>query len=253
MKTAFIISSTINVDNQYPLTYSSVRSYFSAEERLRQTQFTINSIAQATKEEDTTIYLLDSSPNWGEYLQQLIYQKNLRFISVAFDWPEVYDITRSHANKTRCESLMMSNFLNKHSKELEEFDYVFKMSGRYFINSSFNMNIIENNPDKIFYKKYLEHEWQDHWGYEMVDQRGLQGDNKLRQYCSVLFGWGKKYQKNFADLYTAMASITDRPNMQHYDIETLGYFLTRPWAHDIIETDWIVNGWHGPDGKFVRY
>jgi hypothetical protein len=253
MKTAFIISSTINVDNQYPLTYNPVRSYFTAEERFRQTLFTINSIDQATNAEDTTIYLLDSSPDWGQYLQRVLFQKNLKFISVAFDWPNEYEAIKSHPNKTHCESLMMSCFLNKHAKELEQFDYIFKMSGRYYVNSSFDIGIIENNPDKILYKKYREHDWQDHWGYEMVDMRDEQGDNKLRQYCSVIFGWGKKYQKSFADMYTAMASITDRPDMRHYDIETLGYFLTRPWAEDIIETDWIVHGWHGPDGMFVRY
>lgn len=253
MKTAFIITSTINCDNQFPLTYSPVRTFFDAEERFRQTLYTINSIDQATDAKDTVIYLLDSSPNWGEYLHRVLFQKNLRFISVAFDFPQEYEVIKSHPNKTRCESLMMSCFLNKHAKELEEFDYVFKISGRYFINSSFDINIINNNENKIFYKKHLEHDWQEHWGYNMVDRRALQGDNKLRQYCSVVFGWGKKYQKNFADLYTAMASITERKEMYHYDIETLGYYLTRPWAEDIIETDWIVHGWHGPDGKFVRY
>lgn len=253
MKTAFIISSTINVDNSYPLTYSPVRSYFSAEERMRQTLFTINSIDQATKREDTVIYLVDSSPDWGNYIRSFLHYPNLKFISFDFDHPELSKIVATHPNKTRCESLVMGTILNRFSKELEEFDYVFKVSGRYFIDSSFDISIIENNPDKIFYKKYLEHEWQDYWGYDMVDRRAIQGDNKLRQYCSVLFGWGRKYQKAFADIYTTMASMLDQPHMHQYDIETLGYYLTRPYEQDIIETNWTVNGWHGPDGKFVRY
>ena len=253
MKTAFIITSTINADNKFPLTYSPTRSYFSAEERLRQTIFTVNSIDQATNRDDTVIYLVDSSPDWGNYIRSFLHQPNLKFISFDFDHPEINQIVNTHPNKTRCESLIMSTILNRFKKELEEFDYVFKVSGRYFVDSSFDINILENNPDKIFYKKYSEHDWQDHWGYDMVDRRSIQGDNKLRQYCSVLFGWGKKYQTQFADMYTTMASMLSQSHMHQYDIETLGYYFTRPYEADIIETDWIVNGWHGADGKYVRY
>ena len=253
MKTAFIITSTINADNKYPLTYSAKRSYFSAEERLRQTLFTVNSIDQATNRDDTVIYLIDSSPDWGNYIGNFLHQPNLKFISVDFDHPEISKIVNTHPNKTRCESLIMSTILNRFKKELEEFDYVFKISGRYFVDSSFDISVLENNPDKIFYKKYSEHEWQDYWGYDMVDRRSIQGDNYLRQYCSVLFGWGKKYQTQFADMYTTMASILSQPQMHQYDIETLGYYFTRPYEADIIETDWMVNGWHGADGRYVRY
>jgi hypothetical protein len=55
MKTAFIITSAINVSNDHPLTYSKTRSHFNADERCRQTIFSVNSILQATKGMDTEI------------------------------------------------------------------------------------------------------------------------------------------------------------------------------------------------------
>lgn len=253
MKTAFIITSAINVSNDYPLTYSKTRSHFGAEERCRQTIFTVNSILQATKGMDTDIWIVDISEDWGNYIGNFMFYPNVKFISFAHDFPEHIKDVLTHPNKSRCECTILSQFLKKHKQKFSEYDYVFKMSGRYFFDGSFDINIIKDNPDKILYKKYIEFEWQDSWGYEFVDRRADQGNNKLRQYSSVLFGWGKKHQPYFLDMFTSVSYMLDRPNMYHYDIETLGYFFSRQYADDIIETDWIVSGWDGASGRFVRY
>jgi hypothetical protein len=49
-----------------------------------------------------------------------------------------------------------------------------------------------------------------------------------------------------------MSEDLSQPNKQHYDIETLLYFYTRPYTKDIIETNWTVYGWLAPTGQFVR-
>jgi len=253
MKKAFIITSAIEINNNNPLTYSTVRSYFSNEERLRQTIMTVAALDSASNS-DTTIYLLDTSENWQQYRDQLAYQKNLKFISIKEEFPEIFETVTTHPQKSYCECLSMSTFMRKYQKELFENDYIFKISGRYFIDSTFDTVLFNKyNTDKIFYKQPIKWDWKDNWQYSLVDRRQEQGDNNLCQYSSVLFGWGKKHHKNFLDLWSGMAAMLVLPHMYHYDIETLVYYLTRPFERDIIETDWTVYGWLGPTGEFTRY
>lgn len=253
MKKAFIVTSVIEVNNDYPLTYNSVRSYFSNEERFRHTVMTIAALDQVS-DADTTIYVLDTSDHWQFYKDQLSYQKNLKFISIKEEFPEILETVKTHRQKSYCECLMISSFMQKYQAELFENDYIFKMSGRYFIDGSFEPELFNKyHTDRIFFKKHIQWEWKDNWFYSLVDRRKEQGDNYLRQYSSVLFGWGKEHHKHFMDIWLGMTSILSLPNMAHYDVETLLHYLTRPFEKDIIETDWTVYGWLGPNGQFTRY
>jgi hypothetical protein len=254
MKKAFIISSAIEVDNSHPLTYSSVRSHFSNEERFRHTVMTIAALDHVSDSE-TTIYILDTSDNWQFYRDQLSYQKNLKFISVKEEFPDIIETVKTHRQKSYCECLMISSFMKKYQAELFENDYIFKMSGRYFIDGSFKPDLLLNkyHTDNIFFKEHIQWEWKDSWFYSLVDRRKEQRDNYLRQYSSVFFGWGKKHHKHFMDIWLAMTAMLALPNMAHYDVETLLHYLTRTFEQDIIETDWKVYGWLGPSGHFVRY
>jgi hypothetical protein len=253
MKKAFIVTSAIEVNNNNPLTYSAVRSYFSNEERFRQTVATIVTL-DLLSDSETTIYLLDSSENWEQYRDQLLYQRNLKFISVKSEFPEIYETVTTHPQKSYCESLLVSTFMVKYQKELFENDYILKMSGRYLIDRSFDPVLLNKyNTDKIFFKQPIKWDWRDSWCYSLVDRRQDQGDNNLCQYSSVIFGWGKQHHKHFMDLWLGMAAMLVLPHMSHYDIETLSYYLTRPFEKDIIETDWTVYGWLGTTGHFTRY
>ena len=131
---------------------------------------------------------------------------------------------------------------------------MFKMSGRYLLDRHFDISLFnEENKNKIFYKKPLEWEWSDTWGYSMVDIRKETGDNKLRQYSSVIVGWSKPYFEKYTNMFTTVAAMLSQPTMYHYDVETLSYYFSRPYAEDIIETNWVVYGWLGINGQFVRY
>jgi hypothetical protein len=253
MKKAFIVTSAINVSNDYPLTYSATRTHFTAEERVRQTLFTVNSIVLTTDPKDTTIYVVDISENWGDYIGQFLHFPNVKFLAVAHDWPAIHKEVTTHPNKSRCEALILSTFVRHYKKELAEYDYIFKMSGRYYLDHTFDLSVLEQTPDKIFYKTHLEFDWNDWWHYELVDRRADQGDQKLYQYCSVIFAWGKKYQPYFLDFFTTLSYMLNQPSMHHYDIETLSYFFGQPFKEDIIETDWRVNGWDGTSGRYMRY
>jgi hypothetical protein len=252
MKKAFIVTSAIEVKSN-PLTYSPVRSYFSSEERFRQTVATIATL-DLVSDAETTIYLLDTSENWQQYKNQLLYQQNLKFISIKEEFPEIYEIVTTHPQKSYCECLFVSAFMGKYQTELFEYDYILKMSGRYLLDSSFDPVLLNKyNTDKIFFKQPIKWDWKDSWCYSLVDRRQEQGDNNLCQYSSVLFGWGKKHHKHFMDLWAGMAAMLVLPHMSHFDIETLVHYLTRSFERDIIETDWIVYGWLGPSGQFIRY
>jgi hypothetical protein len=87
----------------------------------------------------------------------------------------------------------------------------------------------------------------------MVDQREAQGNTKLYQYSSVLYGFGKDYLDRMLDIYRVISTFTNHPEGIKYDVETLLYFFTNQYRSDVIETDWKVYGWQGVDGTFLRY
>lgn len=253
MKKAFIITSLIDVDYQAPLTYSSTRSYFTADERLRQTLFTVTSL-DFVSDQDTVIFLVDASENCEQYKPYFIHQKNLVYISVKDQLPEIYHQVRTYPNKSYSECLILSTLMEKCNQILSQFDYIFKISGRYFLNSNCNFKLLtEDNLDKLFFKQAWEWEYQDMWGYQMVDLRRLQQNNKLYQYPTTIYGWGKhKYSLMLVLQKTVVEFLSDENNL-HYDIETLSYYYTRPYANDVINIDWTICGFDGVSGTVRRY
>lgn len=252
MKKAFLVTSSIDVDNSYPLTYTKTRTFFSPEERLRQTVMTMTCL-DLVSDQDTEIYVLDNSEN-TEYRHQFAWGPNIKFISIKEEFPEIHQTLRTHPHKSYCECKMLTTFLRERRQQLEHVDYFIKLSGRYFTDSRFNISIFnENNLDKMFYKKPLKFEWHDSWGYSLIDRRKEQGDNKLRQYCTVLYGWGRERHGNMMDMLTALQTMCLRQEMYHMDVESLSYFFTRPFENQVIETDWLVYGWEGASGRFMRY
>jgi len=249
MKKAVILTSIVNPLINFPLTYNPRRSAFLADDRLYHTMITLESLNQLL-DSNTTIYLLELSANCVDYKDRLA-KSNVKFINVKEQFAEIYEEITTHANKSRCETLLMSEFLKKYQDELETYDVLIKTSGRYFTDRSFDTSVFSG--DKLFFKTPITYEWKDVWGYQYVDRRVNQGDNTLRQYSSVFFAWGKKYYQEYLNMFIEMSDILKQPNMQHYDIETLLYFLTRKFAENIVETNWTVYGWDGAGGNFVRY
>lgn len=256
MKKAIIITSILEVNNSYRLTYSEIRSFFNLEDRLRHTIFTVAALDHIA-DEDTTIFLIDASESQAAkaHIQySFAHQKNFVYIDANEEFTDTSNLIRTHSNKSHCEALLILSFLNKYRERLNEFDFFFKISGRYFFDSSFTLSLcVEKNKDKFFFKKPLKFEWIDGWKYEIFDRRDIQGDNKLHQYCSVLYGWSKSNHERMLDIYRVIAEFTDNTKTAYTDFETLLYFFTREYEKKIIETDWIVYGWDGTSGQFLRY
>jgi len=232
-------------------TYSKTRSIFDKEERFRQTFFTINSIKNTLP--DATIKIVDSSDDYREYMGFFSFFKNVEFIPLKEISYTVFEKVNTHLNKSYCESLLLNTFYKHFKKEIQSHDFVIKATGRYFYDNFNDALFIEENKDKIFFKKPLQFKWNDAWNYWMIDERTIQEDDMLRQYCTVLYGFGSSQLDKMIDINEASMSFIDSEEMYQYDIETLSYYLTRPFKDQLIETDWLVSGWDGASGKFMYY
>mgnify|MGYP003341374179 CR=1 FL=1 len=249
MNKVFVVGSSIETSNA-PLTYSPKRTVFSSEERFRQTIFTINSIRNSFP--DSKIMIVDSSNDYLEYYFLIKFFKNVEFIPLKELSAEAHQTVNSHPNKSLCESLLLNTYFRQYKKELKKYDYIIKGCGRYFYWDFNNDLFTPENADKIFFKKPLNFEWNNSWNYQFVDRRTSE-NNRLYQYCTVLYGFGSMHLDKFIDINEATIHLLKQPQMSHYDIETLSYFLTRPYRDLIIETDWKVCGWDGTSGRFMYY
>ena len=248
MKKAFIITSIIEVDNQYPLTYSATRSFFNSEDRLAQTLISISCLNTVINEGDT-IYILDASYQ-RSYNEQFKFQNNLKFIDVKEHFSDIHSEVTSHPHKSRCECLMLTAFMEKFKDELDSYDMIYKLSGRYFFES--NLPLPESQ-DHIFFKTAICFQWSDSWGLDFLDRRLEQQDNTLRQYSTVFFGWAKKFNADMLNIFKSIANTVVQPEKSNSDMETLIYFFTRRLEPYIIETDWSICGWNGTNGKYLKY
>ena len=250
MNKLFVVGSSIQTKNA-PLTYSKVRTVFSNEERFRQTIFTVNSIRAAFP--TSKIVLVDSSEEYKEYQDTFRFFKNTEFIPLKELDQTAFETVNTHPNKSLCESLLLNTFYRKFKKEIKEYDYVIKACGRYFYfdfdSSLFNVE----NLHKIFFKRPLNFEWDDSWNYSFIDRRAEQNNNRIHQYCTVLYAFGSSQLEKMIDINEAATHLLNKTPMRHYDIETLSYYLTRPYEKDIIETDWRVCGWDGTSARFMYY
>ena len=252
MKKAIIITSAIEVNNAYPLTYSATRSKFDSEERFRQTVATL-ATWDIAGDDHTTIFVIDTSKNAVSYGAQLRYQPNLVFISIKDDFPEIWETVNTHKNKSYCEQTIVHSFLTKYKKDLAVYDFFIKFSGRYLIDGSFEIKYFDTATPGFYFKKPLEFDWSDSWGYYLVDRRQVQGNNKLYQFCSVIYGWSKEYFDQYLDISKVMLEFFNHPSGIHYDVETLLYFFTRQYEDNVYIMPWIVSGWDGTSGRFLRY
>lgn len=253
MNKVYIVTSCIETENDRPLIHSNIRSTFSAEERFRQTVFTVSAL-NLVSDHNTRIYLIDSSLNWEKYKNAFFYYPNLTFISVKEEFPEIFEACRTHPNKSHAEALTISCFLSKYKSELKQFDYFIKLSGRYFFDSFFDRSVFnEHNIDKIFFKYPLEFEFNDNWNFKMVDRRAIQQNNKLYWYCSSIYAWGREYTDKMQDLFRVVSLILNHPTGYHYHIESLLYFFTREYEKDIMHVDWKIIGFDSVSGNFIRY
>jgi hypothetical protein len=254
MKKTVIITSCIEVDNNYPLTYSKIRSFFTTQDRYNQTIKTLFNLVE-NFDKETCFYLVDASPEFLINSSDFEFVPNFKFVSVKLEFPQILKTVTTHPNKSHCEQLLLYTFLEHYKGEILDSDYFFKVSGRYQIDKNyFNINYFNNQTHKGFYfKEPLEWDWEDSWGYEKVDLRQEQGNNKLYQYCTVAYGWSRTYLDTKIEIAKEISKICSSIEGLKYDVETLIYFLTRKHKSNITHMPWLVVGNQGTYGTFAHF
>ncbi len=142
MKPLFIITSVIHFTNK-PLSYSNVRSVFTSEQRIEQTLKTIHSIKKYVP--NAQIILIEAGD-----VDVPLFEKHVdiyKFLGSKF-------LVRS-AVKSKFKGLGEAVILLSLNKLLQklDYDYLFKISGRYFLNENFSLNYYH---EKFYFLRSLD-------------------------------------------------------------------------------------------------
>jgi hypothetical protein len=204
MKNITLITSIIDTPN-IPLSYANTRSVFSKNERFEQTKKTIKTIKE--KIPNNKIILVEFSELTNE--EEIYFKNNVDYFLNIYEIDKSYTRLIHGHSKAMGEGNMTIFALNYILVNNIEFDYFYKISGRYWLDEIFNYETYENNLEHllnrtnintIFYKlsnkhthmwlEYLKNstnEFEQCIGYETIftkfvyDMIYLKDDNKVSQ------------------------------------------------------------------------
>lgn len=139
MDNLVLITSVINTPNT-PLSYTNTRSVFSRQDRFEQTKKTIKSVRE--KLSNSKIIIVECS-NFNEE-ENNYFKKNCDYILNLWNKKELHNYIFG-PSKSLGEGTMTIEAL-KYIKELHlEYQYLYKISGRYWLNDNFKIENIQNN------------------------------------------------------------------------------------------------------------
>lgn len=180
----FGITSVIDTPN-IPLSYSTIRSIFSRDERFEQTKKTISSIKEKIPE--AKIIIVECS-NYETNKEQLDYlKKNSDYFLNLWDNQELHKYVFS-IYKTIGTEIMTIELINYIINNNILFETFYCISGRYYLNDNFNINLYYKNIIKfksknlytstrlyslnkkylILYKDYLSNNLNPNLSYEEI-------------------------------------------------------------------------------------
>jgi hypothetical protein len=141
MKNITLITSIIDTPNT-PLSYIKTRSVFSKEQRFEQTKKTILSIRE--KIPNNKILLVECSILTSE--ERDFFIENVDYFLNVYDTNDNDLINRMFTiSKSMGEGTMTIIALQYIFNNNINFDYLYKISGRYWLNDNFNYNLFDNN------------------------------------------------------------------------------------------------------------
>jgi len=151
-----LVISVLNTPNK-PFSYSKIRSVFSREERFEQTKKTIQSIKENIS--NCKILLVECTDFNEE--EKNYFKENCDYILNLWNKKELHNYIFG-PSKSLGEGTMTIEVL-KYIEELNlEYQYLYKISGRYWLNENFSLNSVEsnifkridNNPNNILTALY---------------------------------------------------------------------------------------------------
>ena len=139
MTNLVLITSVINTPNN-PLSYSNVRSIFTREERYEQTKITIQSIRE--KIPNHKIMIVECTDFTNE--EESYFEKECDYVLNLWNkkelHPKIFGLSKSLGEGTMTIQALKYIIKNKY-----EYDYLYKICGRYWLNENFKIHNIENN------------------------------------------------------------------------------------------------------------
>lgn len=139
MKNLVLITSIIDTPI-IKLSYTNIRSVFSKQQRFEQTKKTIQSVREMIP--NCKLILVECSILSPEELNY--FENNCEYFLNLYEQNEIKERIYS-ISKSMCESTQIIYALKYMIQENIEFDNLFKISGRYFLNSQFNYSLFDNS------------------------------------------------------------------------------------------------------------
>ena len=139
MSNLVLITSVINTPKK-PLSYSKIRSVFTREERFEQTKKTIESIKE--KIPDHKIMIVECTDFNEE--EKLYFKKQCDYVLNLWEKKELHPKIFGKS-KSLGEGTMTIQALKYIIENNYEYDNLFKICGRYWLNNDFNYNVYNNN------------------------------------------------------------------------------------------------------------
>lgn len=146
MKNKLVIITSIINPVKEPLSYSKIRSVYSCEERFQQLLKTINSIRN--KIPNSFITLLECSLNIEKY-EDILKNKVDKYLNFIDNKIILKQVNSKY--KGRGENYQLLNYLIQ--ENLNNYDCIIKISGRYYLNDKFNYNTFDNAVNIFRYYK----------------------------------------------------------------------------------------------------
>lgn len=248
MKQVFYITSSICIDNTiaFDYGYKTPRSAFSDLERFRQTIYTITSINLVAP--NSVIYLVDNSENIEQFYNILQQFHNLHIVEVNTLDPVLAAKSRTTNSKGYGEALLTNFFLKNYLSTLNNFDFIFKVSGRYFF-TRFDNYILNDAFKDNFIIDTINWNWQPSWGYPDWFNK----NNNLFWANTTGYGLGNLRLKEFMERSTSLVEFYEKHNEFNYvDYESVFYYYILDGGN-IVNKNFNLSGWNGSKGNFVSF
>lgn len=253
MRNCYIITSAIEVDNQYYIKGNQIRSLLTTEERLADTEKSIQSILRW--DSNATIFIVDISKTDFSNLQTKY--SSVKYINLASELPDLANICRTHPSKSWGESMILLSFLAKYKNYIREnYDFLTKCSGRYYFCNDLTSDFSIENIDKFLFKHPVRWDRAElHYLTENFLPSDMYVDNKFSGYYTVAYAVGNKQLDRYETVLFACAQMADRFSKYFYvDLEYLLYKIIGDFdlRKYVLEVDWTIEGRGGQNGKYFK-
>lgn len=204
-----LITSVINTPNS-PLSYSNVRSVFTRQERFEQTKKTVQSIKENLP--NSKIIIVECSDLSEE--ENIYFKENCDYILNLWNKKELHNYIFG-PSKSLGEGIMTIEAF-KYIEQLQfEYDYLYKISGRYWLNENFKIHNIENNifkrinknENNIFTALYkIDKKTVEKLVYFLIDN--IENMKKCIGYEVLMSQFVKNIDKELVDIIGLSGAVT---------------------------------------------